>query len=297
VKTRPTVLAIWLMLFGTWTASADGYPRGDLLVEPAALADKESGKQFVVLDARDKKKYLDGHIPGARWVDHADWAKSFGNVTDADSWSKRIGGLGVAADSKVVVYDDVSSRDAARIWWILRYWGVKDARILNGGWTGWTGGKYGVEMGEVPTTSVPFQAEARSDRIATKEELLKSLDGMKLQIVDARSEKEYCGVDAMKNKRAGAMPGAKNLEWIDLIDKPTQRFKWAAELRKLFADAGVQLDRPTATHCQSGGRAAVMAFAMELMGASDVKNYYRSWSEWGNTGDTPIVKPSPKKKG
>ena len=62
------------------------------------------------------------------------------------------------------------------------------------------------------------------------------------------------------------MPGAKQLEWIDLIDKRTHRFKSAAELKKLFADAGVELDRPTAAHCQSGGRAAVMAFGLELMG-------------------------------
>lgn len=293
---RPTVLAIWLMLFGAWTASAEGYPRGELLVEPAALADKESGKQFLVLDARGKKKYLEGHIPGARWVDHADWAKSFGNGTDAESWSRRIGDLGVAADSKVVVYDDVSSRDAARIWWILRYWGVKDVRILNGGWIGWSSGKFNIEKEEIPPTSVPFRAMAVPSRIATKDELLKSLDATKLQIVDARSEKEHCGIEAMKNKRAGAMPGAKNLEWIDLLDKPTQRFKSAAELRKLFTDAGVQLDRATATHCQSGGRAAVMAFAMELMGAKDVKNYHRSWAEWGNAEDTPIVKPTPKKR-
>ena len=102
---------------------------------------------------------------------------------------------------------------------------------------------------------------------------MKSLAGSSLQIVDARSEREFCGIDAMKNKKAGAMPGAKQLEWIDLLDKTTHRFKSPTELRKLFADAGVKLDQPTATHCQSGGRAAVMAYGLELMGAKDVRNY------------------------
>ena len=82
---------------------------------------------------------------------------------------------------------------------------------------------------------------------------------------------------------------AKQLEWIDLLDKDTQRFKSAADLRKLFEEAGIALDRPTATHCQSGGRAAVMVFGMELMGANDVSNYYASWAEWSNAVDTPVV--------
>ena len=93
-----------------------------------------------------------------------------------------------------------------------------------------------------------------------------------------------------------AIPGAKHLEWIDLIDKQTQRFKAADQLRTLFAAAEIKLDRPTATHCQGGGRAAVMAFGMELMGASSVANYYASWGEWGNADDTPIVPGKPTKK-
>ena len=99
----------------------------------------------------------------------------------------------------------------------------------------------------------------------------------------------------LKNRRGGAVPGAKHLEWSDLIDKDTQRFKPAAELRNLFRDAKITLDRPTATYCQSGGRAAVMAFGLELMGAKDVSNYYRSWAEWGNADDTPAVLPKRKR--
>ena len=66
-------------------------------------------------------------------------------------------------------------------------------------------------------------------------------------------------------------------------------FGLARDLR-LGADreAGIDLNRPTASHCQSGGRASVMAFGLELMGAQDVRNYYRGWSEWGNVEDTPV---------
>ena len=89
----------------------------------------------------------------------------------------------------------------------------------------------------------------------------------------------------------GAIPGAKHLEWDDLIDSETQRFKLADELSRLFREAGIDPTKPVTTHCQSGGRASVMAFALELMGDDQVRNYYRGWSQWGNESDTPIETP------
>ena len=294
--TRFATLAATMLLASACGSRAGDYPRPDLLVEPSALAKPETLKGFVVLDARTKAKYEAGHVPGARWVDHAVWAKSFGDGQNAAAWSKRIGSLGLTAHSRVVVYDDSHSKDAARVWWILRYWGVKDVRLQNGGWVGWEKDKNPTEKTAPDVTAAEFKAVAAPERMATKGELLKSLTNGTLQIVDARSEGEFCGIDAMKNKRAGAVPGAKQLEWIDLLDRDTHRFKSPDELKTLVAGAGIKLDQPTATHCQSGGRAAVMAYGLELMGAKDVRNYYKSWSEWGNEDDTPVVKPEPKKK-
>ena len=292
-------IAVCAAVIGGGAATRAGdrpYPRPEMLVEPAALARPEAAAGFVVLDTRERAKYAAGHVPAARWVDHADWEKGFGDGRDAAGWSKRIGGLGLTAASKVVVYDDSFSKDAARVWFILRYWGVTDVRLLDGGWTGWTKAGLPVETAGVTTAPTAFAAVAAPARLATKDGLLKALPGGRLQIVDARSEGEFCGTDALKNKRAGSIPGAKQLEWIDLIDKNTRRFKPADELTKLFDAAGIDLTRPTATHCQGGGRAAVMAFGLELMGAKDVSNYYKSWGEWGNADDTPVVTPAPKKR-
>ncbi len=278
-------------------AEKQEYPRPELLLEPAALAKPEIGEKFIVLDARAQKAFDTSRVPRARWVDAAAWAKAFKDGKDAEGWSARIGNLGVNADSRVVVYDDNSFNEAARTWWILRYWGVEDVRLLNGNWATWKKTGLPIETGGPrPALPVQFAAKPRSKRLATKGLLLASLQDKSLQIVDARSEGEFCGVDKRKNKRAGAIPGAKHLEWIDLIDKKAQRFKTPDQLRKLFAEAEIKLDRPTATHCQSGGRASVMAFGMELMGAGDVANYYASWGEWGNADDTPIVVGLPKTK-
>lgn len=272
------------------------YPNEKLLAEAAELAKPEVAKQFVILDARAKSKYDDGHVPGAIWVDHAAWSKNFDEGTDSKSWSSWIGSLGIDRNSKIVVYDDNMSKDAARVWWILRYWGLEDVRLLNGGWRTWTRESLPVEKGTGQAAKPSdFVAVAVSKRLATKQSLLDSLPNSRVQIVDARSEGEFCGTEKLRNKKAGAIPGAKHLEWSDLLDKETQKFKSAAQIQKLFAEAGVDVHKPTVTHCQGGGRSSVMAFGLELMGATDVSNYYKSFGEWGNADDTPVESGKAKK--
>lgn len=285
----PTVLAVLSCLPSALPTVAAEYPRPELLLEPTELAKPEVAQRFVILDARGREEYERAHIPGARWVDHDEWKDAVDGEGDAQ-WSKRIGELGIGTDADVVVYDDNAMKDAARIWWILRYWGVENARLLNGGWKTWKAKQLPTTAEEPePAEYVAFEAESHAQRLATKNEILDRLDPNRLQIVDARSEAEFCGTEPLRNERAGAIPGAKHLEWSDLIDQETHQFKNPEELRRSFEQAGIDLDRPTASHCQSGGRASVMAFGLELMGAEDVRNYYRGWSEWGNAGDTPVV--------
>ena len=190
-----------------------------------------------------------------------------------------------------MVYDDNLSKDAARIWYVLRYWGFDDVRVLNGGWKAWlaAGGKPGKDTpAPEPTNTLKLKPEP--ERLATKAQVLDLLKGKPPQIVDARSEGEFCGTEETA-KRNGAIPGALHLEWSDTLDKDTGKFKSADELATLFEKAGIDPAKPSVTYCQSGGRAAVLAFTLELMGGKDVRNYYRSWSEWSNDPDTPVVKP------
>lgn len=267
-------------------AEAERYPREQLLIEPAELAQRR--QSMVVLDARSREAYEAGHVPGARWVDHGTWSKAFGDGGNVAAWEQRIGKLGIDNDSAVVVYDDQMAKNAARIWWILRYYGVQDAQLLNGGWVGWKAAELPTEKKPASPQPASFQAKEQPDRLASTEEVLASLKRGDLQILDVRSFGEHCGTNKLSNARGGAIPGAKHLEWSELIDPETHRFKSPAEIKKLFAEAGIELDQPTATHCQSGGRASVSAFGLELMGAEGVQNYYRGWSSWGNDAKTPI---------
>ncbi len=109
---RTEMYAFTLLLIG---AAADPavYAKPEMLLEPAALAREASA--YVILDARPKAAYQAAHIPGAHWIDAADWAKAFGAGDDVVGWSRRIALLGIAKKSKVVIYDDVRSKDAARV--------------------------------------------------------------------------------------------------------------------------------------------------------------------------------------
>ena len=271
------------------------YARPELLVEVTDLANPAFAQRFCILDARTKAKYEQGHIPGAIWVDHESWSKSFAAKQDKKEWSAKIGQLGIDSATRVVVYDDTLSKDAARIWWILRYWGVKEARLVNGGWPAWAKARLPISQQNqaVPTATFVIAAP-EATRLATKQQVLAVLQDKKTQIIDTRSDKEYCGDLKLQNKRGGAIPGAIHLEWNEAVDPQTQKFKGPAELDKILKVAGIDVTKPAVTYCQSGGRAAVMAFTLELMGAKDVANYYRSWSEWGNDEKTPIVQPTKK---
>ena len=288
---KTLLLALLVVLFtgGEYLgAQQTNYANPNLLMEPEQLAKVNATRRFIILDARSSSSFEQGHIPGARWVDPVTWARAMTKGEAIEDWSNRLGLLGIDRLARLVVYDDNQAKDAVRIWWILRYLGIEDVRLLNGGWSGWKAINGPQDKGEAIVARVGCLLRPRPDRLATREQVLKSLTKGSLQIVDARSEKEFCG-EKLTNKRGGAIPGAKLLEWSDLIDKSTQRFKSAPELQKLFDQAGIALDQPTVTHCQSGGRSSVMAFGLELMGAKNVSNYYLGWSEWGNLEDTPIV--------
>jgi thiosulfate/3-mercaptopyruvate sulfurtransferase len=275
-------------------AAAPGYPRPELLIEAADLARALPAGRFRVLDARAEADYRAGHVPGAVRVDADDWRRAFQDGKDRDGWARRVGALGIDLDTPVVIYDDKRGNDAARVWWVLRYWGVRDARLLNGGWKAWRGNGRPVEKGDNRPRAVEPKLAPQPRRLATKDQVKEALGGKRTQILDARSTAEYCGTSQTARK-AGAIPGAVHLEWTDTLDRTTGKFKSAAELARLFKQADIDVNRPATTYCQSGGRAAVLAFVLELMGGGDVRNYYRSWAEWGNADDTPVERPTPKK--
>ena len=273
-------------------AAEPTYAKPELLIDGPTLV-KQAAKVHI-LDARPKKDYDKGHIPGAVHVPVETWAKAMAGRPDEAAWAKTLGQFGLRPDRPIVVVGTPRTVDAARVWWILRFWGFEQVRLLDGGLPAYVaaGGKQSTEAPKVEVTKPELRKQTQ--RLATKDEILEGLKKGDLgPLVDARSEGEHCGTD-VKAKRGGSIPEAKHLEWTATLDKDG-KFKSAAELQKLFKEVGIDPTKPATTYCQSGGRAAVMAFALELVGGKPARNYYGSWSEWGNDEKTPIVKPRKEK--
>jgi thiosulfate/3-mercaptopyruvate sulfurtransferase len=259
------------------------YPRPELLVE---VDDPKLTKDYRVLDARTKAKYDAGHIPGAIHADAAAWSKLVtAGKADAVYWKAELAKVGVSPKQPVAVYAD-DMRDAARLWWMLKFAGVPDVRIVNGGWKAYTAAKLPGQKEAATATAEPHDWKPDTARVASKNDVLEQLKSG--GIVDARTDAEFLGQEKLKNKKAGCVPGAVHIEWSDFLDPKTDKFVAPPDLAKLVKDRKVDLEKPNITYCQGGGRAAVAAFGLELAGAKNVRNYYASWAEWGNDPDTPV---------
>jgi thiosulfate/3-mercaptopyruvate sulfurtransferase len=283
-----------LLLLPAGPALADSYPAPDLLIEAAELVKPAVAARFRVLDTRARSQYLAGHIPGALWIDHAAWARAFAAEPDRQLWQQLVGDLGIKHSTPLVVYDDGRAGNAAHVWWVLRYWGCEDVRLLNAGWKAWKAEGASTERALPAFKAQRLKLRPIEFRLARKDQVLELLQDRDEQLIDARSATELSG-GVTTAGRKGPIPSSRHLDSSALVDPETGRFKSAEDLTKLFAAAGIDPERPAVISCQSGDRAALMVFSLELMGARNVRNYYQGSAEGGNANDTPVV-PEPTKK-
>ncbi|MEM8865564.1 MAG: rhodanese-like domain-containing protein [Planctomycetota bacterium] len=258
------------------SATAATYAKPELLASQESLTTLwRRGAPVVVLDVRSRAEFDTLHIPTARHVDIFEWKAAFGDGTDAAAWSRQIGDLGIDARTTVIVYDRFTSPSATRAWWLLKYWGVADVRVLDGGWLSWTPRPLDPMPEQRPPTE--FLAQPQPERLAT----LREVEAI------AGDQTDVCLVDTRTNQEwnAGIIPTASHSDWINYVDPETAKLRRPDELLSLLAAAGYDPQRPAVTYCRSGGRASLVAFVMELMGGQPAANYWGSWNEWSGVRD------------
>lgn len=214
-----------------------------MLIEPGELQNKLKRPGMRILDTRPQAEYAKGHIPGAVWVDVKSWqdlSKKEGGFQDAKAWSEKVGQLGIKQDSPVVVYGSAPT-DTARIWWTLKYLGLPNVTILNGGWQLWLKEKQPTEDTAASIEVVKFEPKFQADRLEEIDTLKKSVKDDKVTVVDTRSIDEFTGKE-VRGKRGGHIPSAKHLEWKELLAEDG-RFKSPELLRDLFKQRGIQPDQ------------------------------------------------------
>jgi thiosulfate/3-mercaptopyruvate sulfurtransferase len=235
--------------------------------------------------------YDTGHLPGAHFVDlDTELAAPPGAagrhpLPPASVVEAALRRAGVSADSEAVVYDAANSVAAARAWWVFRYFGLTDVRVLNGGLAAWR-----AAGGEV-TTEVP--ADGSGDFVATPggmPMLTADQAGARVEaglLLDARAPERYAGEVEPMDPVAGHIPGAVNAPTTANVAADGQ-FLAPEALRERFDFLGVRGDTEVGVYCGSGVTAAHEVLALEIAGVK-ADLYVGSWSEWVTDPSRPVA--------
>ena len=222
-------------------------PRDQLLVSANWLAGhlSEDGIRIVEM-AQDQEQFLEGHIPGAvlspSWqIKGSENKRLVAPPTEAKEWFESIG---IGDDTLVIAYDRFSSRDAARLWWVLNYYGHSNVKILDGGWSEWSSLNLPIESGPpFPYKSSLFTTDYVNQTIQSDVEKLRLAIGNDDSLIwDVRSDDEYSGANSRGNNRVGHIPGAVHLEWTNLVNED-QTFKSTKDLESLLISVGISSEK------------------------------------------------------
>ncbi len=246
---------------------------------------------------KGRAEYLDGHIPGAVYADlDQDLA---GPVTRASGrhplpaatvFNTTLERWGIDAGTQVVVYDYASGALAARLWWMLRWFGHPQAAVLNGGLNAWLAGDGPMETAVPDYPRTKLSAAPDACRVVTTREINEAMsEGRALHLVDARDRARFAGHTEPIDAVAGHIPGAMNFPCSENIN-PDGTWKSADELRLLWAGLlGSEAATPFTVMCGSGVTACHLVLSAEIAGLDAPRVYVGSWSEWIRDDSRPIA--------
>ena len=264
------------------------------LISVNELSAQSDGSILRVCDCRflltqpdaGRAQYLASHIPGATYVDlEADLSGPVDSRTgrhplpEVSVFRKTLGHLGLTPDIPVVVYDDGGCAMAARFWWMLRWMGHPDVKVLDGGVAAWQAAGFAMASGNQTYQSAIYEGPADDDlwvSVETVESIVGQGSGL---IVDAREAARFKGGQEPLDLVAGHIPSALNRPFIQNMREG--KFKSTGELRQAFeALIKAQLPRDVIHSCGSGVTACHNLLAMEHAGLPGSRLFVGSWSEW-----------------
>lgn len=239
--------------------------------------------------------YANGHIPGAHYADLGTLLS--GPVTgmtgrhplpDPQAFADGMAAMGANNDTLIVAYDADDAMFAARLWWLLRWIGHQNVRVLDGGLKAW------LEAGGDLNTRAPsaqrgtLALRTRDMPTVTFTDMLENVESRKRVMVDARSPDRYRGENETIDPIGGRIPGALNRFYKENVDAGG-RFKPAEELRAAFHELLGDTPPEQVIHqCGSGVSACHNLLAMEIAGLGGGILYPGSWSEWCRQRDVPV---------
>jgi len=255
---------------------------GDSRVRPIDV------RWYLTEPERGRAEYDSAHIPGAPFLDvDADLAAPRGQgpgrhpLPSAEAFERTAGRAGIGPDTHVIAYDSSGGAHAARLWWLLRYFGHERVSLLDGGWPAWQAAGYPTEAGAPMIAAATFVATPRAEMVvdATAVEALRR--DRRALILDARLTERFEGRIEPIDPQAGHIPGARSAPYPGNL-REDGLMKSADDLRERYLALGADSAEPIVCYCGSGVTAAHTIFALHLAGRVDARLYEGSWSDWSS---------------
>jgi thiosulfate/3-mercaptopyruvate sulfurtransferase len=278
------------------------YAHPEVLVDTQWVEDhlKDPKVRVAEVDYDPKANYMLGHAPGAVLFD---WKEDINdpltrNIFSKPSCEDLLQRAGINNDTTLILYGDFNNWFAAFAFWVFKYYGYDDIRLMNGGRKKW------LEEDRPLSKDIPeypkgnFKAAEPDNSIRVFLNYVRdSIESSQKVLIDVRSPKEFTGeilappeYPTEHAQRGGHIPGALNIPWSQAVSEDGT-FKSAEELKKLYESKGITSNKEVIAYCRIGERSSHTWFVLKyLLGYPDVKNYDGSWTEWGNMIDNPIEK-------
>ncbi|MEX0640454.1 MAG: sulfurtransferase [Nitrosopumilaceae archaeon] len=279
------------------------YAHPEVLVDTELVAKTitNENRRLVEVDYDPENAYRKGHIKDASLIW---WKRDINDPVTRDiigknQFEKLMSRNGIIPSSEVILYGDFNNWFAAFVFWVFKYYGHKDIKIMNGGRKKWEleNREYTTKEPSMAPTTYAAQPPDEGLR-AYFFDVRRSLDREESILVDVRSPKEFTGeITAPPEypmehaQRGGHIPGAKNIPWATAVNDSDGTFKSFEDLKKIYSEKEITPDKHVISYCRIGERSSHTWFVLKyLLGYPTVRNYDGSWTEWGNMIGTPVEK-------
>ena len=278
-----------------------GYAKPEVLVSTDWVAENLDNPSVRVVESDEDVLLYDlGHIPGAVKID---WHVDLQNPVERDFLDKKgfeelMRANGIGNDTTVVFYGDRNNWYATYAYWLFKYFGHEDVRVMNGGRAKWEAEGRPMSRDVPAYAATSYAAKESDERIrAYRDDVLKQVKSGKPTLVDVRSPAEYtgevlhmAGYPQEGAQRGGHVRGAQSIPWATAANEDGT-FKSVEQLREIYGNKGITPDKNVIAYCRIGERSSHTWFVLrELLGYPDVRNYDGSWTEWGSMVGVPIAK-------